>query len=254
MCFAAGIMLYKEYDVTYLLMDFTRMAKVLHRLKFVNVDQTPLVEYFLSKVYNLYQSGLDRPRDEVDRFQHSYRGRLTEIGVPVFPLVNFSDKYLIYLLINMIYYSFSQVAKYIAIGNSRRAKKERKLMKIIGKIKIMVILMICNDLLFSSSRNLLHYNLSTYKESNQAMQYYVLSLLTLIFICYDIMSITMSISQNKVLRLFRQSTRLVKMKLSNKKKYERDLKKGLIYPDGTLKIKGKKKKKRKNKISEEEEE
>lgn len=54
MCIAASVMLYKEYDVTYLLMDFTRMAKVLHRLKFVNVDQTPLVEFFLSKVYNLY--------------------------------------------------------------------------------------------------------------------------------------------------------------------------------------------------------
>jgi uncharacterized membrane protein YkvI len=140
----------------------------------------------------------------------------------------------------MIYYSFSQVAKYIAIGNSRKAKKERKLMKVVGKVKIMVILMICNDLLFSSTRYLLHYNLRTYKENNQAAQYYVLSLITMIFICFDIMSITMNISNNRVLQLFRQNSRLVKMKLSNKKKYTSDLKKGLIYIDGTFKRKQKK--------------
>lgn len=68
MIIATSIMLYKEFDVTYILMDFSRMAKVLHRLKFINVDQTPLVEFFLSKVYNLFQSGLDRQRDEVDKY------------------------------------------------------------------------------------------------------------------------------------------------------------------------------------------
>jgi hypothetical protein len=50
-------------------MDFTRIAKTLHRLKFINVDKTPLVEFFLGSIYNLYQSGLDRPRDEVDKYQ-----------------------------------------------------------------------------------------------------------------------------------------------------------------------------------------
>ena len=91
-------MLFFSFDITYLLVDFTRMAKVLHRIKFINVNQTPLVEYFLVKIYNLYQSGLDRPRDEVDQFEVAYRGKLTQIGVSVFPLVNFSDKYVLYLV------------------------------------------------------------------------------------------------------------------------------------------------------------
>lgn len=38
MIVSSSIMLYKEFDVTYILMDFSRMAKVLHRLKFINVD------------------------------------------------------------------------------------------------------------------------------------------------------------------------------------------------------------------------
>lgn len=62
-------MLMIQYDLTYLLMDFSRIAKTLHRLKFINVDKTPLVEFFLGSIYNLYQSGLDRPRDEVDKYQ-----------------------------------------------------------------------------------------------------------------------------------------------------------------------------------------
>jgi hypothetical protein len=162
----AGIMLWKEFDVTHILLEFTRMAKTIHRLKFINVDQTPLVHYFLGKVYNIYQSGLDRQRDEVDRYQIGYRGRLTEIGVPVFPLVNFADKYMIYLIVNMVYYSFKQVSKYIAVGKDKVAVRERQIMKLVGKIKIIVVLMIANDLVFSSSRNLLHYNTNTRNESN----------------------------------------------------------------------------------------
>ena len=231
------IMLWKQFDVSYLLMDFTRMAKIMHRLKFINIDQTPLVEFFLSKVYNLFQSGLDRKRDEVDKFQHSYRGRLTEVGVPVFPLVNFADKFLLYLIINMAYFSYSRVARYTAVGNSKKAQQERKLMKIIGRIKIMVILIICNDLLFASFRNLLHYNWGTYSKTNQSLQYYILSSLTVIFVCFDIISIAVNISSNKILTIFQQSTRLVKINLSRKAQYLKDLEQDLIYPDGSLKRK-----------------
>ena len=98
MVIAVFIMILYSYDLSYVLVDFTRMCKVLHRIKFINVNQTPLVEYFLSKIYNIYQSSLDYPRDEVDRYQVAFRGKLTKIGVPVFPLVNFSDKYLLYLV------------------------------------------------------------------------------------------------------------------------------------------------------------
>jgi hypothetical protein len=137
---------------------------------------------------------------------------LTEIGVPVFPLVNFSDKFILYLLVNMIYYSFSQVAKYLAVGDTYKARRERKLMKIVGKIKIMVILIICNDLIFSSSRNLLHFNLNAMQESNQAMQYYILSLATLMFVCFDLISITMSISNNQIITMFKQTKKFVELK------------------------------------------
>lgn len=135
----------------------------------------------------------------------------------------------------MVYYSFSQVAKYVAIGDSYKAKSERRLMKIVGKLKIMVILMICNDLLFSSIRCLLHYNLNTYKESNMAIQYYVLSIITTCFICYDLISITMNISDNKILNKLEEKIRVVDMLLSTKEKYEKDLAEGKINEDGTPK-------------------
>lgn len=135
----------------------------------------------------------------------------------------------------MVYYSYSQVAKYIAIGNSERANQERRLMKVVGKIKIMVIFMICNDLIFSCSRNLLHYNLNFTNESNQAIQYYILSLLTLMLICFDLVSVAMNISNNKIMRLFMKSKRFVRLCRSRKEQYEKDLAGGLIYPDGTTK-------------------
>ena len=137
----------------------------------------------------------------------------------------------------MIYYSFSQVAKYIAVGDSQRAKRERMFMKLIGKVKIMIILMICNDLIFSASRNLIHYNLRTYAEANQSLQYYIISLITLIFICYDLLSITANISNNEILRKLRQRVRVVRLKLSTQKLYREQLAAGLINEDGTKKVK-----------------
>jgi hypothetical protein len=126
-------------------------------------------------------------------------------------------------MINMFYYSYSQVAKYIAIGNSKLARRERKIMRFIGKLKIMLILMICNDLFFSSARNLLHYNFATYGRSNQALQFFILSFATMIFICFDIISIIVNISSNQVVNLFKENTRFVKMNLSQKHKYLSDL-------------------------------
>lgn len=155
--------------------------------------------------------------------------------MPVFPLVNFSDKYFLYLMINMFYYSYSQVAKYVAVGESKVARRERKIMRFIGKLKIMLILMICNDLFFSSARNLLHYNFATYGSSNQALQFFIISLATMVFICYDIISIIVNISKNQVVNLFKENTRFVKMNLSQKPKYLSDLSQGLIHDDGTPK-------------------
>ena len=57
----------------------------------------------------------------------------------------------------------------------------------------------------------------------------------MIFICFDIISIIVNISNNQVVNLFKESTRFVKMNLSQKEKYLSDLEKGLIHPDGTLK-------------------
>ena len=54
MVLATFFLILFKYDVTHLLVDFTRMAKVLHRLKFINVNQTPLVFYVLSQIYNLF--------------------------------------------------------------------------------------------------------------------------------------------------------------------------------------------------------
>lgn len=68
MIILSSIMFYFGYDVTHILLDFTRMAKTIHRIKFVNVNQTPLVEFFLASVYNIYQTSLDKPRDEVDKY------------------------------------------------------------------------------------------------------------------------------------------------------------------------------------------
>lgn len=68
MIVVSGIMFFFGYDVTHILLDFTRMAKTIHRIKFVNVNQTPLVEFFLGSVYNIYQTSLDKPRDEIDKY------------------------------------------------------------------------------------------------------------------------------------------------------------------------------------------
>lgn len=135
----------------------------------------------------------------------------------------------------MIYYSVSQVAKYVAIGDSYKAKSERRFLRIIGKLKIMVILMICNDLLFSSIRNLLHYNLKTFNEKNMSIQYYIISIITVCFICYDFISITMNISNNQILEKIDKNTRVITMLNSYKPKYEKDLREGKINEDGTPK-------------------
>lgn len=233
MIILSSIMFYFGYDVTHILLDFTRMAKTIHRIKFVNVNQTPLVEFFLASVYNIYQTSLDKPRDEVDKYQKAYRGRLTEIGVPVFPLVNFADKFLIYLIVNLVFMSFNMVAKYISVGRDPIAIAERKIIRTLAKIKLVIILLIVNDLVFASSRNLLHYQFNLKTAQSQATQYFILTFMTLVLLMLDLTQLTVDSTDKKVKALFLDRNKFVRLKLSRKSDYEKDLKEGKVNEDGT---------------------
>lgn len=119
--------------------------------------------------HNLLQSGDDYLRDEVDIHQRSFRFKYSIQGVPIFPSVNFYDKFIIYLIILIAYLSFQQVSKYTTKGTDNFSRNERLEMRVVGRIKILFILMLSNDLLYSTSRTLLHINFDSVKRSTQPL-------------------------------------------------------------------------------------
>ena len=103
-------------DFSSFLLDYVRVTKILHRMGLINIPYPLLVRTFFDYFHNLLQTGEDYLRDEVDKHQNNFRGRLSIGGVPIFPHINFQDKYLIYLVILITYFAFSQVAKYTTRG------------------------------------------------------------------------------------------------------------------------------------------
>lgn len=109
---------------------------------------------------------------------------------------------MLYLVVNLVYMSFNMVAKYISLGRDPVAVAERKLMRTIAKIKLVIILLIINDLVFASSRNLLHYKFDTKTAQNQASQYFILTLVTLLLLMMDLAQLAVDSTDKKVRDLF----------------------------------------------------
>lgn len=128
-------------------------------------------------------------RDDVDVHQKSFRFKYSTRGVPIYPTVNFYDKIVIYLVILVGYLSFQQVSKYTTKGKSRESRNERIEMRVVGKIKILFILLLSNDLLYSTFRTLLHLNFESVKTSTQCLQAFTVALIMLISLTLDLSTI-----------------------------------------------------------------
>jgi hypothetical protein len=87
------------------------------------------------------------------------------------------------------YLSFQQVSKYTTKGIDNFSRNERLEMRVVGRIKILFILMLSNDLLFSTSRTLLHINFDSVKRSTQPLQAYMLALVMLLSLSADFATI-----------------------------------------------------------------
>lgn len=183
-------------DLSPLLVDYVRNTKLLHRISLINIKYPILVEKFLLNFDNLFQIGDEYRRDQIDKYEKSFRGKLSVYGVPIFPLINFADKYFAYLIVLIVYFSFDQIRRYLVKGTNWKAVYERSVLRMIGRLKILFILMLSNDLYYSSMRTLLHQNTTTIGDSSQSLQGFITSFVMFLVLSTDVTTVVFDIVWN----------------------------------------------------------
>ena len=205
--FTVMIFLINGVDFSSIAIDYIRVAKIVHRTSFINIDYPILMNTFFRDYKNLLQLGSDRRRDEVDIHEKVFRGKFSLFGVPVFPLINFGDKYLVYLITLISYFSYSQIAKYLIQDKDWKSIYERRTFKMIVRVKNLILFILLDDLIYSSMRNILHVNLVGVTKTNQGVQSFIISSIMFIALTVDISNLIVGVGWNSELdRIQRNNT------------------------------------------------
>ena len=168
-------------------MKVVRIFKLLSRFRLINIKLGSYLELFLSTASKLYPLGGDVYSVKATKANTMSRGKLDLYKVTVVSIEPMAVKYVIYLLSLIVRYYRSSIMKYVT--SKKKLSYMDELLEMLGeRCQMMLIVVVGFDIFFYSIRCLSHMDRDVDIDmlGNVSL---ILSILTLVFISYEFISI-----------------------------------------------------------------